>query len=87
MHCPMKLNTTFAHYILYFALLSNGALLLRFVFDSFFILCEPCAPHTPCPPCQTPFMTDVWFYSAILNSVLLIAFVISNTTATKTRKD
>lgn len=50
----------------------NAILVTNYFWDANSIQCEPCLPGTACPPCQTDFMADFWWYFSIWNLIILL---------------
>lgn len=59
--------------ILLIGVLGNLSLLGKYFFDKMSIQCEPCLPHSTCPPCQTDFMSRIWIYLLVWN-IIAISF-------------
>lgn len=55
----------------------NIVLMGKYLFDSHTINCEPCLPEVVCPPCETDFMSNIWWILLGLNSLILILTVIA----------
>jgi hypothetical protein len=58
-------------------LTGNTLLILKYWLDKNGIQCEPCVPHSYCPPCQTDFMEEFWFYMTLFNA-LTVVWMIKN---------
>lgn len=57
--------------ILFFGvwLTGNIILILKYFWDAMSIKCEPCLPGTPCEPCQTDYMKDIYYFIAGWNVI------------------
>ena len=55
--------------------ITNLILVLKYYWDSISIQCEPCLPEGPCPPCQTDFMANFWWYLTTWNLIMLIVWL------------
>ena len=58
-------------------LVVNLFLILKYLWDSISIKCEPCLPGIECPPCQTKFMEYFWWYLLVWNIGMLLVKLIT----------
>ena len=40
----------------------SSSTIAKYLWDKMTIQCEPCLPGIECPPCQTNFMGNFWWY-------------------------
>jgi len=54
----------------------NLIILGKYVFDASTIQCEPCLPNQICPPCQTDYMVNTWWFLLVWNSFASITWIL-----------
>lgn len=54
----------------------NLILLGKYIVDASTIQCEPCLTGQICPPCQTDYMRDIWYFLLTWNLVAVITWAL-----------
>lgn len=62
--------------ILILYIVVNLILLARYFYDRFTIQCEPCLDSINCPPCETKFMSQFWFFMGFWNILMVTVLLV-----------
>lgn len=61
--------------LLIILIMLNTVLVVKYWSDSTSIHCEPCPPDVVCPPCQTTFMENIWWFVLGINAIFIFVLI------------